>query len=137
MDQAGNGKTGIVFFCHGARDPKWREPFDAILAQVKTDRPDQVVTLAFLELMTPGFEQALESIVAQVVNAVKIVPLFLAPGKHTRKDMPQLIDQARIHWPDVAFSVVPTLTEIPAVRAAIIDWACQPEAEPVTNELTP
>ncbi len=116
-------QSGLVFFCHGARDPSWREPFDAIVAQVRNDRPAQRVALGFLELMTPTFDEAVAELVGQGVSVVRIVPLFLAPGKHTRVDLPALIERARQQWPAVDFSVVPTLTEIPTVRTAIIEWA--------------
>ena len=58
-------------------------------------------------------------------SAVQVVPLFLAPGKHTRVDLPALMDAARARWPTIDFTVVPTLTESPAVREAIVTSALQ------------
>lgn len=121
--------TGCVFFCHGARDPKWREPFEAIVKQYLVAEPGQPVALGFLELMTPSFDEAVAAVIAQGVRAVRVVPLFLAPGRHTRVDLPALMEQAQVKWPAIDFSVVPTLTEIPTVRDAIVDWALSGPAQ--------
>jgi len=122
--------TGCVFFCHGARDENWRKPFEAILSQYEAAQPGQAAALGFLELMSPSFEDAVAKVIHQGVNHVRVVPLFLAPGRHTRRDLPQLIAQEQARWPDVSFSVVPTLTEIPTVRDAIIDWALRSPQAP-------
>ncbi len=45
---------GIVLFGHGARDPRWAEPFERLAARLRgAPSPAAHVTLAFLELMTP------------------------------------------------------------------------------------
>ncbi len=121
--------TGCVFFCHGARDDNWRKPFEAILAQYQTAQPGQPAALGFLELMTPSFKDAVADVIGQGARHVRVVPLFLAPGRHTRRDLRELLAQEQARWPDIRFSVVPTLTEIPTVREAIVDWALRsPEA---------
>ena len=51
-------KAGVLLFCHGARDPNWARPFEAVLEQVREQAPDAEVSLAFLEFMTPGILQA-------------------------------------------------------------------------------
>lgn len=122
--------TGCVFFCHGARDENWRKPFEAIMSQYQTAQPDQPAALGFLELMTPSFEQAVAEVIRQGANHVRVVPLFLAPGRHTRRDLPALMAQEQARWPNVGFSVVPTLTEIPTVRDAIVDWALRSPQAP-------
>lgn len=123
MGRKPDSRSGIVFFCHGARDPHWREPFDAIIDEVRVRQPGQPVALAFLELMSPTFDEAVTGLVDAGVQSITVVPLFLAPGKHTRRDLPGLVEQARQRWPAVPFRVEPTLTEVPAVRAAIVQRA--------------
>jgi sirohydrochlorin cobaltochelatase len=46
-------KHALILFAHGARDPEWALPFEKIRALVSSQRPDLVVELAYLELMTP------------------------------------------------------------------------------------
>ncbi len=112
--------TGCLFFCHGARDPAWREPFEAVLAEFARSAPDTPAVLAFLELMKPDFEGGAARLIEQGVNRIHVVPLFLAPGGHTRGDLPGLVETAARRWPAVSFEVAATLTEDPAVREAIV-----------------
>ena len=110
----------IVFL---PRRPRW--PFELIVARFREQRADDPAVLAFLELMEPGFEQAAGELIDAGASTVQVVPLFLAPGKHTRVDLPALMDAARARWPTIDFTVLPTLTESPAVREAIVTSALQ------------
>lgn len=112
--------NGILFFCHGARAPSWRAPFDAIVAQLRQERPQALVELGFLEMMSPDFLTAAQILISQGANHIDVIPLFLAPGSHTQRDLPELIAQAQTRWPQLAFSVAPTLTESATLRAAIV-----------------
>jgi sirohydrochlorin cobaltochelatase len=114
---------GILFFCHGARLDSWRQPFEAILAQSLRERPEIPAALAFLEMMQPDLFDAVAQLHAQGALTVDVIPLFLAPGSHTQRDLPQLLDDARQRWPELTFRVAPTLTESPAVREAIVQAA--------------
>ena len=85
----------IVLFAHGARDPRWAEPFEAVAARVRAAAPECDVALAFLELMTPALGDAVGGLVAAGAARVDVVPLFLGTGGHLRRDLPQLVDALR------------------------------------------
>ena len=44
----------IILFGHGARDTRWREPFDRLAALWKAQHSSIPVQLAFLEMMEPS-----------------------------------------------------------------------------------
>lgn len=112
--------AAVVFFCHGARDPAWRVPFDEIVETYRRRFPARTVHIAFLELMAPSLPEVIDQLGAELQDDVRIVPLFLAPGSHTRRDLPALLADASQRWPEMRFTVEPTLTESPAVREAIL-----------------
>ena len=85
--------TGLILFAHGARDPRWREPFDRLHAVVQA-RHDGPVRLAFLELMPPDLTAAARSLGTSVTSAL-VVPVFLGTGGHLRKDLPALVAAAQ------------------------------------------
>ena len=116
-------KTGVLLFCHGARDPNWARPFEAVLARVREHSPDVAVSLAFLEFMTPGLLQAGHELVALGCTHVEVVPLFLGTGGHVRKDLPVLIDQLSQAHPRVSWKVRPSIGEAAGVIAAMADAA--------------
>jgi sirohydrochlorin cobaltochelatase len=113
---------GIVLFAHGSRDPEWAVPFRSLQALVAARLPLARVELAFLEGVPPTLAEAIDAVVASGAASVLVVPLFLAPGGHTRRDLPPMLDAARARHPGVALRLAATLGETPAVLGAIADW---------------
>ncbi len=118
-------RAGVLLFCHGARDPNWARPFEAVKERVRERAPDASVSLAFLEFMTPGLVQAGHELAALGCTQVQVVPLFLGTGGHVRKDLPLLLDELRQAHPDVSWSVRPSIGETEAVISAMADAALQ------------
>lgn len=116
-------KNALLLFCHGARDPNWARPFEAVLARIRELHPDMPVALAFLEFMSPGLIEAGQTLAAAGCDRVEVVPLFLGTGGHVRKDLPALMDTLRLAHPQVSWSVQPSIGESPCVIAAMADAA--------------
>jgi sirohydrochlorin cobaltochelatase len=114
--------NAILFFCHGSRDPQWRGPFEQILADFRGMHATKLAELAFLEFMTPEFNPAVESLIAQGASSIRVIPLFLAQGAHTRRDLGDLLEAASLTYPNVRFSVAPAIGEIDSIRSAISSW---------------
>ncbi len=108
--------TALVLFAHGARDPRWAEPFEAIAQAVRDLRPQTDVRLAFLEFMSPTLLEAAGDAARSGATAISVVPLFLGAGGHVRKDLPQLLQTLREQHPSVSFTLEPAIGE----RASVI-----------------
>jgi sirohydrochlorin cobaltochelatase len=87
-------KQGLLLLAHGARNPAWAQPFQALAARVSAMRPDIVVSLGFLELMTPNVEEALSSLHAQGAEQVEVLPMFLGGAGHVQRDVLPLVEAA-------------------------------------------
>jgi len=111
--------NGLILFAHGARDPRWAAPFEAVAAGIRAARPALVVRLAFLEFMQPGLLEAGSALAQQGATRIDIVPMFLGAGGHVRQDLPALVDALRAAWPGVAVTLHPAIGEIDAVTAAM------------------
>ena len=109
----------IVLFAHGARDPRWAEPFEAVAARVRAAAPDADVVLAFLELMAPTLGDAVAGLVAAGATRVDVVPLFLGTGGHLRRDLPPLVAALRAAHPGVDFRLHAAIGEHAAVVEAM------------------
>ena len=112
-------KTGLILFAHGARDPRWALPFEAVAARVRTTQPEVGVRLAYLELMSPGLPAAGAELVAEGCATITIVPLFLGAGGHVRKDLPLIVDGLRAAHPAVHWHLQPPVGELPSVIDAL------------------
>ena len=98
-------RTGLILFAHGARDPRWAEPFEAVAAAVRQQRPGVVVRLAFLEFMTPNLAQAGAELAASGCVSAQILPMFLGAGGHVRKDLPLLVQAVQAAHPQMQISL--------------------------------
>ena len=117
--------TGLILFAHGARDPRWAAPFEAVAARVRAQRPDVAVRLAFLEIMSPSLPDAGAELAAQGCQNLQVLPLFLGAGGHVRKDLPLLIDALRTAHPGMAVTLQPPVGELDSVTAAMAAAALQ------------
>ncbi|MBU3598286.1 sirohydrochlorin chelatase [Polynucleobacter bastaniensis] len=115
----------IVLFGHGARDVRWREPFDRLATLWKARHPNVVVELAFLELMQPSLEEAIASHVASGATEVIVVPVFFGQGGHLRNDFPVLLSACQDKFPQVSLRATPAVGEDETVLQAIIEFSAR------------
>ena len=116
-------REAVVLFGHGARDPEWARPMQRVRERMLADTPELVVELAFLELMSPTLEQAVDLLIGQGVTRIAVVPVFLAHGGHLKRDVPLLIEVVRQRYPGCEISLVPAAGEAAGVVTAIADYA--------------
>ena len=112
-------KRHIVLFAHGAREPEWARPLEAMRERVAALVPECTVSLAFLEFMSPGLVDAVSTSAKQGAEDVTIVPVFLAQGGHLKRDLPLMVSELRTTHPALAIDVLPAIGEQPAVIDAI------------------
>lgn len=120
----------IVLFAHGARDPAWARPFEAIAGFMRERDPATPVVLAYLELMQPRLADAVAGLVEQGARQVRVVPLFLGAGGHVRRDLPELLDTIRTAHPGLQLDATPAIGESAAITRAIAQAAWTLVADP-------
>ena len=127
-------KRGLLLFAHGARDPRWADPFRAVAARLRARAPAVELRLAFLEFMAPTLVEAGTALVEAGCTRVDVVPLFLGAGGHVRKDLPELLEALhRAHGGDVEWRLQPAIGEVESVVEAMAEAAlrlvgAEPEA---------
>lgn len=116
-------KQAVVLFAHGARDPEWARPVRRVAALVAEATPGLPVEVAFLELMSPTLDEAIDSMVSGGARRVRVVPMFLAEGGHLKRDVPVLIDAARARHPGCEIELVRAVGEDEGVTRAMAAYA--------------
>jgi sirohydrochlorin cobaltochelatase len=119
---AAGGRSALVLFAHGSRDPQWAQPLKSIQDKIRRQRPTLTVELAYLELMTPSLPDALQALAAAGKRRIAIAPLFMAQGAHLREDLAALVAEARVRHADVKIKLLPTIGEVEAVIEAMSTW---------------
>jgi sirohydrochlorin cobaltochelatase len=116
---------GIVLFAHGARDPEWARPFEAIRDSVRRQRPENPIVLAYLEIMQPALEEAIASLVEEGASSIMVFPLFMAQGGHLRGDLPRILEAIRSSYPHVPIALEAALGDVPEITNAIASWVVE------------
>ncbi len=113
----------IIFFGHGARDERWREPFDRLLTLWCQQYPQTPVELAFLELMQPSLSGAIKKIISKGIQDIVVVPVFFGQGSHLRNDFPKILEECRNEFSAISLSATPAVGENLLVLQAIINYS--------------
>ncbi len=108
-------RNAIILFGHGSRDPRWREPIEAVAARMVRGNTVLDVRCAYLEFDQPGLPQAAGEAIAAGAKTVNIVPMFLGTGTHARKDLPALLQTLQQQHPDIHFSLQRPVGDDPRV----------------------
>jgi sirohydrochlorin ferrochelatase len=111
----------IVLIDHGSREAEANAVVEEVAAALRVRLPGRAVEVAHLELAPPGLGDALERCAARGAREVVVVPFFLAPGRHSARDIPRLAAEAAARHPEVSIRVAPPLGAHPALVDAVLD----------------
>lgn len=112
-------QRALVLFGHGARDPKWAEPFLRLQRIIQAQSPEVMVSLAFLELMAPRLPELVAQLVQEGCAEITVVPVFFGQGGHVLRDLPVMTEQLRQAYPGLALKVAQAVGEDSEVLNAI------------------
>ena len=115
----------IILFGHGARDIRWREPFDTLASLWRAQHAGIPVELAFLEMMQPSLEESVRGLSLQGAIQITVVPVFFGQGGHLRNDFPVLLKECQAKFPQITLSATSAVGEDQAVLQAIVDFGCR------------
>ncbi len=130
---AGRPLQGVILFAHGSRDPKWREPVEAVADTIRLRQRGVAVSSAYLELCEPSLPDAAAKMAADGVCSIRIFPIFFGVGKHAREDLPALVAGLRTSHPDVMFALLPAAGEHPEVIALLAEIALAGADTPLSS----
>ncbi|WP_109508784.1 sirohydrochlorin chelatase [Nocardioides speluncae] len=84
----------LVALAHGSRDPRSAATIEALVAEVRTMRPDLRIETAFLDLSKPTFNQVVAKLARAGFDEIVVVPLLLSEAFHAKVDVPSAIAAA-------------------------------------------
>jgi sirohydrochlorin cobaltochelatase len=109
----------LILFAHGARDPEWRAPVDALARRLAAAMPAARVDVAFLEFMSPTLPETIDAAAAAGARRVAVAPLFWAEGGHLKREVPALIAHCAARHPALAIERWPVLGDSAEVLDAL------------------
>jgi sirohydrochlorin ferrochelatase len=104
-------KKALILVDHGS---KVREANDLLVDITniignKNNTGFDIVTYSHMELAEPTIEQAYEHCIKNGAKEIIVHPYFLAPGRHSKKDIPEMVEKVARKHPDVKYYVTEPL----------------------------
>ena len=85
-------KTGILLLSHGSRLPDGEEVIKAYKEMYLEEFPEAIVEYGFMEIREPGIPETIKKLIEQAdLEKIIVVPVFVAHGLHTKRDIPKLL----------------------------------------------
>jgi len=121
--QAEEGRIALLLVDHGSRLPAANQTLADVAALLRRMTGLTRVYLAHLELAEPSIADGIARAVEEGATAVVVHPYFLSPGRHSRRDIPRLVEEAARSFPGVEFRVTEPLGLHPKIVEVILERA--------------
>ena len=85
-------KTGILLLSHGSRLDDGEKVIKAYTDMYREEFPNVAVEYGFMEIRKPGIPETINKLTKENdLERIIVVPVFVAHGLHTKRDIPGLL----------------------------------------------
>jgi len=97
----------LLLIAHGSRKQSSNDEVALLAERVKAQPSEfEAVTHCFLELTEPRVPSAIDQLIVNGATEITILPYFLAAGYHVAEDLPKLLEEAKIKFPQTQFTML-------------------------------
>lgn len=126
--------SGYIVFGHGSSLESANDAVRAVAAEMARSAGYNAVETAFLEGGKPDLRGAIDLLAARGIDHVVVLPYFLTLGMHLQRDLPKLVKEILLVYPEMQIHVAPPLDGHPGMLEALLgrarDAAKQTDASP-------
>jgi len=114
----------ILLVGHGSREAAGNDDIRRFTADWQRAHPGEAVEHCFIEFAEPGLMDGLARAAARArgraaAPVVRVVPLILNAAGHVKMELPEAVEHARRHHPEVRFDLAPQLGVCDALLAVM------------------
>ncbi|MDO5823505.1 sirohydrochlorin nickelochelatase [Methanobrevibacter sp.] len=92
MNLMSDNKTAILLLSHGSRLEDGKKVIEAYKELYLEEFPEAIVDYAFMEIRKPGIQETIKKLTEENdLDRIIVVPVFVAHGLHTKRDIPKLL----------------------------------------------
>lgn len=106
----------LILVAHGSRNGDGLEALEEFRADIEREIGPHQVILALMEFGAPSLSEALENLISGGARHIRVLPLFMAAGKHVARDIPEKIREISLKYPHTKIEMLPMISEFPEVR---------------------
>ncbi len=93
--------SAVLIVSHGSRSSQAFAEFNQVVKLVSNRYQKSIVRGASMEINQPDIPTAIKELVEQGISQINVVPYFLFMGNHTKKDIPQIIENQKNIYPQL------------------------------------
>ncbi|MHB1646981.1 MAG: sirohydrochlorin chelatase [bacterium] len=95
-------KESIILLGHGSRRDDANNILKTIAKLIQPKFPEEKIEFAFLELAEPNIKNVIEKCIHEEHSKkIYVMPYFLYSGNHVSRDIPDILNEFSIKYPDV------------------------------------
>ncbi len=87
----GGKMEALVLVGHGSRLPYSKELLEKLAEKIKEKNVFEIVEIGLMEFNEPTIPQAVKKAIERGAKKIIVVPVFLAHGVHTLRDIPHML----------------------------------------------
>lgn len=104
-----NNKKAVLLVAHGSHSADALSEFSQIIELMGQHYKEALVTGASMEINQPDIARAVEQLNEKGIEEILVLPYFLFRGRHTKKDIPQLLEVEQKRFPKLNIKLGPPL----------------------------
>lgn len=94
----------VLYVSHGSRVAEARREAVTFMESVRQRVDVALQETCFLELAEPDIAQGIANLVERGATRIAVIPVLLLSAGHYYKDIPEEIDKAKLHYPQIQFA---------------------------------
>ncbi|MBF0573394.1 MAG: CbiX/SirB N-terminal domain-containing protein [Desulfamplus sp.] len=120
----------MILLAHGSRKKESAQEVEEMAKELENQALKKgqfdIVKPAFMQFCEPNFYQVVDELIKNhskniADTEVVVLPYFISAGSHVSEDIPNLIQQAQIKYPQLAFRVTPHLGKFQGLTKLILE----------------
>lgn len=106
----------LILIAHGSHNPAWRASVEHVVESLQAEVGVDTVRLAYMDCAPPTLLDVATDAVQRGVEAVRVLPLFLAAEGHVDRDIRPLVDQLAEAHPSLRVELLAPMGQQPLFR---------------------
>ena len=124
----------IILLSHGSQSLASQAEVAELGRRIAREGECAYVQHAYLDTAEPLFADAVKTLVLRGAKEIVVVLHFLNSGNHVTRDIPELLEDARKHFPEVVFHVTRPVGLHPVIPALCSDLIKEALTQPHSGE---
>jgi sirohydrochlorin cobaltochelatase len=108
-----------ILIAHGSRLSQTADEMLTLVSDLSEGMDGAEIRGAFMELQDPTLDKVVTDLVEKGAKKITVLPLFIFNGRHMLEDIPVQVENCRVVYPDVEFTLMQHIGESGFFRESI------------------